>query len=290
MRPRFSSTRGALLTVLIAALAFAPVAWAEGGLVSPEDMPGALKEVSIDQRIGETLPLDAPFIDEIGRQVTLGEYFGGDKPVVLALVYYDCPMLCGLILNGLAKSLGVMKLEVDEDFDVVVVSFAAGETPHMAREAKTTAVERYGRLETAAGWHFLTGEEPSIQRLTQAVGFTYNYLPETGEYAHASAIMVVTPEGQLAQYYYGIEYPPKDLRLALVEASDNELGSLVDQVLLYCYRYDPQLGKYTTVITRVLRIAGVVFCIGLVVFLWLMLRRDRAEIRHQTSTLGATSR
>lgn len=279
----------ATVLALVALLAGTAPILAEGGLVDPSQMPGALKEVSIDQRIGENLPLDAPFVDEMGRQVTLGDYFG-EKPVVLALVYYDCPMLCSLIMNGLSKSLGVIKLQVGDDFDVVAVSFAAGETPHQAREAKTAAVERYGRLETAAGWHFLTGEEESIRRLTEAVGFTYNYLPETGEYAHASAIQVVTPEGQLAQYYYGIEYPPKDLRLALVEASNNELGSVVDQLLLYCYKYDPQLGKYTGAITGALRIAGVLFCIALATFLWVMLRRDRVENRHPTSTLGATLR
>ena len=278
-----------LATALVALTLTAAPLVAEGGLVDPEDMPGALKSVGVEQRIGETLPLDAPFIDELGREVTLGEYFGGDKPVILALVYYDCPMLCSLIMNGLSKSLGVIQQNVGEDFDVVAVSFAAGETPHMAREAKTAAVERYGRLETSAGWHFLTGEAESIERLTEAVGFTFNYLPETDEYAHASAIQVVTPEGTLAQYYYGIEFPPKDLRLALVEASDGQLGSLVDQVLLYCYRYDPQLGKYTTAITALLRIAGVVFCIALAAFLWVMLRRDHAEARHQSSTLGATS-
>ena len=278
-----------VLTGLAMALLWSPAIFGEG-LVDPSQMPGPLKEVSIEQRIGEVLPLDAPFVDETGRAVTLGDYFSSERPVILALVYYDCPMLCSLIMNGLSKSLGVLKLDVGEAFDVVAVSFAAGETPHMAREAKTAAIERYGRLETAAGWHFLTGGQESIDRLTQAVGFNYKYIPETGEYAHGSAIVVVTPEGQLAQYYYGVEYPPKDLRLALVEASSHRLGTVVDQILLYCFRYDPQLGKYTTLITRVLRIAGVVFCLGLATFLWLMLRRERVPERQPTSTLGATSR
>lgn len=265
----------------------APALLAEG-LVDPSQMPGDLKEVGIEQRIGTELPLDAPFVDELGQSVVLGDYFQGERPVILALVYYDCPMLCSLIMNGLSKSIGVLKMNVGEAFDVVAVSFVAGETPLMAREAKTAAVERYGRLETAAGWHFLTGEQESIDRLTEAVGFNYNYIPETDEYAHASAIVVVTPEGTLAQYYYGIEYPPKDLRLALVEASENELGSVVDAILLYCFRYDPQLGKYTTTIMGVLRIAGVLFIVALAAFLWLNLRRDRDAESPSTSTLGAT--
>lgn len=244
------------------------------GLVDPSQMPGPLKEVGFDQRLGETLPLDAALVDETDRQVTLGDYFG-ERPVVLMLGYYDCPMLCPLIWNGLAKSVGVLQFQVGRDFDVVAISIAPDETAEMARAAKDKAVQRYGRPETADGWHFLRGPEESIRRVTETVGFRYAYLEDSGEYAHASGIVVVTPEGTLAQYYYGIDYSPKDLRLALVEASESRLGSVVDQLLLYCYRYDPSVGKYTAVVTRVLRLAGVAFLLALGAFLYVMRRLDR---------------
>ena len=265
-------------------LAFLATSVEAEGLVAPSDMPEPLNEVGIEQRIGETLPLDAPFVDEAGRAVRLGDYFG-DKPVILALVYYDCPMLCSLVMNGLAKTLGVLKFDVGQDLDVVAVSFDARETPEMASEVKAQTVKRYGRPDTADGWHFLTGDDESIQRLTEAVGFRYTYLPESDEFAHAGGITIATPEGTIAQYYYGLEYPPKDVRLALVEAAANGLGTVVDQVLLYCFRYDPSLGKYTAVITRVLRLAGVAFCGFLGLFLWIMFRYERT--RSQTHTLGA---
>ena len=260
------------------------------GLVDPSAMPGPLKEVGFEQRMGDQLPLDATFVDETGRQVTLGDYFG-EKPVLLAFVYYDCPMLCTLIMHGVAKSLSVLKLEIGKDFDVVAISFAPGETPAMARDAKAATLERYGKADSD-GWHFLSspdGDEESIRRVTEAAGFSYTWVPEsqtraTGEYAHAAGIMIVTPEGQLAQYFYGIEYPPRDVRLALVEASANRLGSLVDQLLLYCFRYDPTLGKYTATVTAILRVFGVVFILGLGAFLWVLSRRDR---RQEIPTVGA---
>lgn len=266
------------------------------GLVDPKDMPGPLKDVGFDQHLGDPLPLDLPFVDESGREVTLGDYFG-EKPVVLAFVYYDCPMLCPMVMNGIARTLGVLAFDVGEEFDVVVVSIDPTETPEQAREVKRTTVERYGREETAAGWHFLVGSEPSVERLTEAAGFRYAYVEENGgtpeggkpyQFAHASGMIVATPEGQLAKYLYGIDYPPKDVRLALVEASENRIGTVVDQILLYCFRYDPALGKYTAVITRILRLAGVVFILCLGLFLWIMRRRDLAA--EVPSTLGAAPR
>jgi protein SCO1/2 len=210
---------------------------------------------------------------------------------VLALVYYDCPMLCSLIMTGVAKTLSVLELKTGKDFDVVAVSFAPGETPAMAREAKAAALERYGKA-TAEGWHFLSspdGDEEAIRRVAAAAGFAYTWVPgsddRVGEYAHAAGIMVVTPEGQLAKYFYGIEYPPRDLRLALVEASEGQLGTVVDQLLLYCFRYDPNLGKYTAAVTRILRLAGVVFCLAMGTFLWVSFRRDRS--RRPQPTPGA---
>lgn len=277
-----------LAVVLIAGLS-APTWATEGsseGLVDPEKMPGPLKEVRFDQHLGKTLPLDLRFVDDTGRDVVLGSLFG-ERPVVLAFVYYECPMLCSLIMNGVAKSLGVLKLDVGEDFDVVAVSFDPGETPEMAAEVKTKTVDRYDRPETADGWHFLTGDEASIRRLTEAAGFSYVYDPDTDEFAHASGIVIVRPDGIINQYYLGIEYPPKDVRLALVDAGDGKVGSLVDQLLLYCFRYDPALGKYTAAIMRVLRLAGFVFSVGLATFLFVMWRRERRLTERRLPTVGA---
>ncbi len=266
---------------------------ADEGLVDPKNMPGPLKEVGFDQKIGDVLPLDAAFVDEAGRRVVLGDFFG-ERPVIVAFVYYDCPMLCSLVMNGLAKSIGVLEFNAGEAFDVVAISIDPTDTPAKASKAKLEAVQRYGRPETAEGWHFLSGEESQITRVTETAGFQYTFIPETGDYAHAAGILVATVDGTIAQYYYGIEYSPKDLRLAMVEASQNGLGSVVDQILLYCYRYNPSLGKYTAVITRVLRLAGLVFCICLAAFLWINWRRDRVSdremLRRQASTEGATSR
>jgi len=280
--------RAMLRSTSLLLLLASPVLGQDPNLVDPSAMPGPLKDVGFDQRIGEPLPLDAAFVDELGRRVTLGDYFTGDRPAVLALVYYDCPMLCSLIMAGVAKTLSVLELETGKDFDVIAVSFAPGETPAMAREAKAAALERYGKA-TAGGWHFLSarvrpspdGGEEAIRRVAAAAGFSYTWVPgsgdRTGEYAHAAGIMVVTPEGLLSKYFYGIEYPPRDLRLALVEASAGRLGSVVDQLLLYCFHYDPTLGKYTATVTRILRLAGVAFCLVLGTFLWFSFRRDRAR-------------
>ena len=258
------------------------------GVVAPQDMPGPLKEVGFDQRLGEKLPLDAAFVDETGDDVTLGDYFG-DKPVVLAFVYYDCPMLCPMVLNGVAKTLGVLKFDADKDFDVVAISIDPRETPYMAAGQKRATIQRYGREDTAGGWHFLTGTQESIERVTEAAGFRYAYVEENDEWAHASGMVVATPGGTLAQYFYGLDFSPKDVRLSLVEASEGQIGSVVDQILLYCFRYDPELGKYTAVVTRILRLAGVVFLLVLGSFIWIMLRRDRLAAR-RPSTVGAASR
>lgn len=258
------------------------------GIVDPQDMPGPLKEVGFDQHLGEKLPLDAVFTDETGREVKLGDYFG-DKPVVLAFVYYDCPMLCPLVMNGIAKTLGVLKFDAGEEFDVVAVSIDPRETSEMAREMKQSTVKRYGREHTAAGWHFLTGTAESVKRVTEAAGFRFAYVEENDEFAHASGMIVATPDGTLAQYFYGLDFAPKHVRLALVEASAGEIGSVVDQILLYCFRYDPKLGKYTAVVTRILRLAAVVFLAVLGLFIWIMLRRDRIAAR-RTATVGAVSR
>lgn len=256
------------------------------GLVDPSDMPGPLKKVGIEQHLGNTVPRDLPFVDSLGNPVTLGDYLG-ERPIVLTFVYYECPMLCSMILNGLTRALGVMTFDVGESFDVVAVSIDPEETPAMAEEARAEALGRYGRPATSNGWHFLTGPQDSIETLAEVAGFAYEYIPETGDYAHASAVLVVTPEGRIAQYFMGVEFSPKDLRLALVEASENRLGNVIDQVLLYCFRYDPTLGKYTAVTMRILRITAVLFVLGMAAFVWFLRKQERSSSQLPRPKLGA---
>jgi len=235
--------------------------------------PRMLENIGIDQRLGEQLPLDTIFVDESGNHVRLGDYFG-KKPVVLALVYYTCPMLCNQVLNGLTSALDVVSFDIGKDFEVVTVSFDPRETPELAREKKQTYIDWYKRPGAAQGWHFLTGDQASIAKLTGAVGFHYEYDPATKQFIHASGIMLATPEGKLARYFYGVEYAPKDLRLGLVESSENKIGNPVDRLLLYCYHYDPASGKYGAVAMNILRLAGAATVIGLLAMM-LFLKRKR---------------
>jgi protein SCO1/2 len=250
-----------------------------GGLVEPGDptsaRPGILSKIAIDQRIGYQVPPDIPFVDENGRQVTLGDYFG-KRPVVLALVYYECPMLCTQVLNGLVSALGVLNFEAGREFDVVAVSFNPKEGPGLASQKKASYMERYGRPHAAGGWHFLTGSQESITRLTDAVGFRYAYDENIGQFAHGAAIEVLTPKGTIAKYFYGIEYSPRDLRLGLIEASDEHIGTVVDDVLLFCYHYDPSSGKYGASVLGIVRAGGIVTVLAFAVFLTVSLRRDHA--------------
>ncbi|MEM6455275.1 MAG: SCO family protein [Acidobacteriota bacterium] len=249
-------------------------------------MPGPLQNTSFDQNLGAQLPLDALLIDESGQAVRLGSFFESGRPVILAFVYYECPMLCGLVMHGLSKALSVLSFDVGKQFDVVAISIDPGETPAMAEEAEALALQRYQRPETEPNWHFLTATEPVIERIAGVAGFNYAYDPKTDEYAHPSGVIVVTPDGVLSQYFYGIEYAPKDLRLALVEASNSGIGSVIDQIMLYCFQYDPQLAKYTAVTMRIVRLAGVVFVAVLLTFLWIMMRYERSRSA-QTPNLGA---
>ncbi len=251
--------------------------------------PSILKNIEIEQKLGAQLPLNAVFKDETGHDVTLGQYFGS-KPVVLNLAYYNCPMLCGEVLNGMASAFGVLKFDVGKDFEVVTVSFDPHETPAMAAAKKKTLVRRYGRAGAEQGWHFLTGSPASIHALTQAVGFDYQWDDRSQQYAHAAAIMVATPEGRLAQYFYGVEYSPKDLRLALVQASQDKLGTLVDKVLLYCYHYDPRTGKYGALITRILQVAGLITIFVLGGGLLLMLKLEPKHSLAQDPQRAASRR
>jgi protein SCO1/2 len=245
------------------------------GTVASARIP-ILKDVGIDQKIGATVPLSLPFTDESGRDVTLGQYFG-KRPVVLALVYYQCPMLCTEVLNGLTASMETLTFDAGKDFDVVVVSFDPTETPALAAAKKQTYMDRYRRPGAAAGMHFLTGRPDAIHALTSAVGFRYAYDQQLGQFAHPAVITILTPTGQVSRYLLGIEYAPRDVRLALVEAGEGKLGTVVDQALLYCYHYDPTTGKYGLVIFGLVRLGGVLTVGALGTFIVLALRRERRQ-------------
>ena len=237
-------------------------------------MPQPLEGVGFDQNLGAPLPLDARFVDDHGRPVALGDYFDG-RPVLLALVYYECPMLCNLVTAGVVSSLKAVKHTVGEEFDVVVVSIDPEETPAMAAQAKERAVARYARDGSAPGWHFLTGDQSEITRLADAVGFRYAYDEETDEYAHASGIVLATPDGHAGRYLFGTEYAPRDVQLGLVEASQGGIGSAVDQVMLFCYKYDPQLGRYSAAVFKLVRLGGVLTLLLLGGTIFVYLRRER---------------
>src|SRR6202167_1970521 len=240
----------------------------------PAPLPPGLQGVTIEQNLNHQVPLDLVFRDEFGRSLPLSTYFSGHKPVILALVYYTCPMLCNLVLTGMESSLRAISLDPGRDFEVAAVSFDPHDTPEIAAAKRANYLQRYRRPNTANGWHFLTGGEASIQALTSAVGFRYKLDPATGQYAHASAIMILTPEGKLSRYYYGVEYAPRDVRLGLVEASQNKIGSPVDQILLFCYHYDPATGKYGAIAMNMVRFAGAIFVLICGTFLFFAWRRD----------------
>ena len=243
--------------------------------------PPALRKVRIEQRLNIQIPLETQFRDESGRTVALSDYFGR-KPVILALVYYQCPMLCTQILNGLTGSLKALSFDAGNEFEVLAVSFDPKDTPETAAAKKANYVRRYGRKGAENGWHFLSGEERSIRSLTEAVGFHYAYDPATQQYAHASAIMILTPQGKTSRYFYGVEYAPRDVKLGLMEASQNKIGSPVDQAMLYCYQYDPTTGKYGPVVMNIVRLSGaatlLVLGTALIIFWRHELARNKARV------------
>jgi protein SCO1/2 len=245
--------------------------------------PPGLANVGIEQHLDQQIPADLTFRDESGKTVRLGDYFG-KRPMILNLVYYNCPMLCGEVLSGLTSTLRVLKFDLGREFEVITVSFDPRETPQIAAEKKKQYLERYGRKGAEQGWHFLTGQQDAIAALTKSAGFQYEYDAKTDQFAHTTAIMVLTPRGKIAQYYYGVEYAPKDLRLGLIEASQNKIGNLVDQVLLYCYHYDPATGRYGAVIMRVVRLAGLATILSLGAFIVIMFRRDKAHTSGERAT------
>jgi protein SCO1 len=272
-----NSILAAAASVLLAAASAFGQGMTTGILSPPANVrPPGLKDVGIQQNLNQQIPPDLTFQDDLGRPVRLGDYFG-KKPLILNLVYYNCPMLCGEVLSGLESALRVLKFDVGKEFDVITVSFDPRETPEMAAKKKAEFLRRYKRAGAEQGWHFLVGKQDAVNALTNAAGFQYDYDPKTQQFAHATAIMVLTPEGKIAQYHYGVEYSPKDLRLGLVEAGQGKIGTVADQLLLYCYHYDPEKGKYSATILRVLRLAGLATMLFLGTFIFVMIRRGPAH-------------
>lgn len=276
---------GTLFVTLCAAGAMSTGLSAQGFYSSPPspepatERPAALRDVAIDQKINNQLPLDARFKDAEGKDVTLGQYFGTGRPVVLALVYFECPMLCTQVLNGLTGALETMSLDAGTDFDVIALSFDPRETSKLAKAKKIAYMGRYGRPGTEHGWHFLTGTQEEIARVTDAVGFRYTFDEKIGQFAHGAAVTVLTPDARVSRYLYGIDYGGRDMRLALVEASNGKVGTPVDQALLYCYHWDPTTGRYGFVVMNVIRGAGILTLLGFGTFIVVSLRRERRMAR-----------
>ena len=258
-----------------------------------DQLPTVLQKVGVSQHLNQQLPLDAAFVDESGKAVKLGDYFG-KHPAILSLVYYTCPMLCSEELDGISSSLEMVKLTPGKDFDVVVISIDPSDTPEAAAKSKALYVKRYGRPETAAGWHFLTGQRPAIDAVTNAVGFGYVRVPgpdgKLSQFAHASSIEIVTPEGKLAQYYLGVEYSPKDMLLGLIDASGNKIGSPVANILTYCYHYDPNINKHSLIIARVVQLGGMITVASLGGFMFVMFRKDIKLAREHDLTKKETDK
>jgi len=236
--------------------------------------PPILREVSIAQRLNEPIPPDIIFRDEDGKAIHLGDYFG-KKPIVLSLVYFDCPALCTEVLNGELRTMKAISLDLGKDFDAITVSFEPKDTPALAKAKRDVYAGQYGRPGAARNWHFLTGEQASIDALTQAAGFHYAYDSSSRQYAHAAAILVLTPHGRIARYFYGVTYPARDFRLGLVEASEGKIGTPTDHALLYCYQYDPMTGKYGLIVMNIVRAAGLLTVLVLGIFMVVMFRRER---------------
>ena len=279
--------KGSTIAALVCALAILPVSSAIAQISSYGDkqqgenvgdqLPNVLQKVGITQRLDQQLPLDAAFVDETGKPVHLGDYFG-QRPALFALVYYKCPMLCSEELDGITSSLEMVRLTPGKDFNVIVISIDPSETPADAAKKKAIYLKRYGRPETAGGWHFLTGQSPAIDAVASATGYGYVRVPgpdgKLTQFAHASSLQVVTTDGKIAQYYLGVEYSPKDMLLGLIEASGNKIGSPVANILTYCYHYDPQTNRHSLIVARVVQFGGMVTMASLGGFMFLMFRRD----------------
>jgi protein SCO1/2 len=300
MKSRRTIRGGWLAAILCCALLSAPVfaqvssyGDKQNGENAGDQLPQVLQKVGVAQHLNQQLPLDAAFVDESGKPVKLGDYFG-KHPAILALVYYTCPMLCSEEMDGLTSSLEMVKLTPGKDFDVVIVSIDPSDSPEQAAKSKALYVKRYGRPETASGWHFLTGQRPAIDAVTNAVGFGYVRVPgpdgKLSQFAHASSIEIVTPEGKLAQYYLGVEYSPKDMLLGLIDASGNKIGSPVANILTYCYHYDPQTNRHSLIVARVVQFGGMITVAGLGGFMFLMFRKDVKLAREHDLTKKETDK
>ncbi len=279
-RRGWTMAAAAVCTLLLAAPVFGQVS-SYGDKATGENtgdqLPQVLQKVGVTQRLNQQLPLDAAFVDETGKPVHLGDYFG-KHPAIVSVVYYNCPLLCSEELDGLTSALEMVKLTPGKDFDVIIMSIDPTETPADAAKKKAFYLKRYGRPETASGWHFLTGQKPAIDAVTSAIGFGYVQVPgpdgRLTQFAHASSIELVTTDGKMAQYYLGVEYSPKDILLGLIDASGNKIGSPVANILTYCYHYDPQTNKHSLIVARVVQFGGMVTMAGLGGFIFLMFRRD----------------
>jgi protein SCO1 len=279
------------VVVALALLASSAAAQMNNGIMGApaNTRPPRLENVGIEQHLDAQVPPDLTFRDESGKTVKLGYYFGR-KPLILNLVYYNCTMLCGEALAGLSSAMRLVKFDVGNQFDVITVSFDPRETPEMAAAKKIDYVKRYGRANAAAGWHFLTGQAESINALTKAVGFQYQYDSKSNQFAHATAIMVLTPQGRISRYFYGVDFPPKDLRMGLVEASQGKIGNAVDAVLLYCYHYDPETGKYGALVGNILRLAAAATILLLGGLLFILWRLDLSVARKQAQATKAAAK
>jgi len=272
-----------LVASIAAAMTAAPAAFGEtaadtsGGRAEP--LPDELEGIGITERQGARLPLDAAFVDENGEAVLLGDYFG-ERPVLLNLGYYTCPMLCGLVLNAVLEGLKELEWTAGQEFEIVTASIDPSETSTLAKLKKQNAIKDYGRPEAASGWHFLTGDEKNIRALTDSVGFAYRYDEETAQYAHAAGIFICTPDGRLSRVLYGVIYDPQTLRLSLLEASEGKIGSPLDRILLYCYHYDAARGKYAPAAMNIMRGGGALAAVAFGIALALLWRRDAARRRN----------
>lgn len=262
------------------ACAMAAVAGVAARAQTAQPLPAGLQNVGLTQKLDAALPLDTSFVDEDGSNVALGDYFSTGRPVLLTLVYYRCPMLCNVVLQGLTDALRRMDWTPGEQFEIVTVSIDPRETPELARDKKRSILEAYGRPQAARGWHFLTGPAADVERLADAVGFEYEYLPQRGEYAHPAALYIVTPAGRISRYLLGVTFDPQTTRLSLVEAADGKIGTLADQFLLYCFRYDAESGRYTAVVWNIMRLGGLATLLVLGVVLALFWRRE-LRVRRQ---------
>jgi protein SCO1/2 len=289
---KFSKT--VLIGAVVLFMALPSVARAQRAMPQAEEpgdaaaaKPGLLSKIGIDQRLNEHIPLDLAFVDETGRDVKLRDYFG-KRPVLLAMVYYECPMLCTQVLNGVTGALKVLNFDVGKEFDVIAVSINPKEGPGLAASKKQAYVERYGRPDTADGWHFLTGREENIRALANAVGFRYAYDEEIQQYAHGAGVELLTPKGVIARYFYGIEYSPKDVKFGIMESAENKVGNAAEQLLLYCYHYDPATGKYGATAMTMVRIGAVLTMVGFAAFLFVSLRQERASSRDAAAAANRT--